>query len=162
MDAGTEAVVLFGKSWDLHVTEVLRATLEENLAMIRETVSYFKDAGRIVIYDAEHFFDGRKANGDYAISTLAAALDAGADRLVLCDTNGGCFPGEIADGVRSSLALAAGRAAVGIHTHDDSGMATANSVLAVAEGARHLQGTLVGFGERCGTPPSPPSSRASS
>jgi len=150
LEANTEAIVLFGKSWDLHVTEVIRATLEENLAMIRETVAFFKDAGKVVIYDAEHFFDGRKANGDYAMSTLAAALEAGADRIVLCDTNGGCFPSEIVDGVRASLSLSAGRAAVGIHTHDDSGMATANSVLAIAEGARHLQGTLVGFGERCG------------
>ncbi|MFA6504726.1 MAG: citramalate synthase [Treponemataceae bacterium] len=150
LDAGTEAVVLFGKSWDLHVTEVLRATLEENLAMIKDTVAFFKDAGKIVIYDAEHFFDGRKANNDYAMSTLRAALEAGADRLVLCDTNGGSFPDVIQDGVRATIALSAGRAAVGIHAHDDSGMATANSVLAIAEGARHLQGTLVGFGERCG------------
>jgi 2-isopropylmalate synthase len=150
MDAGTEAVVLFGKSWDLHVTEVLRATLEENLAMIRETIAYFKDAGKIVVYDAEHFFDGRKANPDYAMSTLAAALEAGADRLVLCDTNGGCFPDAISDGIAATVALSGGKASVGIHAHDDSGMATANSVLAVAAGARHVQGTLVGFGERCG------------
>lgn len=156
LQAGTEAIVLFGKSWDLHATEVLRVSLEENLAMIRETVAFFKDAGKTVIYDAEHFFDGWKANADYALSTLKAALEAGADRLVLCDTNGGTFPDKVQEGVAAAMALAAegGRTdpgrLVGIHAHDDAGMASANSVLAVASGARHVQGTLVGFGERCG------------
>lgn len=158
LDAGTEAVVLFGKSWDLHATEVLRVGLDENLAMIRDTVAFFKDAGRLVFYDAEHFFDGRRANADYALATLAAALEAGADRIVLCDTNGGSFPDRVQDGVRAALGLARelrGGAgceppAVGIHAHDDAGMASANSVMAVAAGARHVQGTLVGFGERCG------------
>ena len=156
LGAETEAVVLFGKSWDLHATEVLRVSLEENLAMIRETVAFFKDSGRTVIYDAEHFFDGRKANPDYAMATLEAALEAGADRIVLCDTNGGSYPGAIQDGVRAAMALALGRArgggpvAVGIHAHDDMGMAVANSLMAVEAGALHVQGTLVGFGERCG------------
>jgi len=95
LEANTEAVVLFGKSWDLHVNEVLRVSLKENLAMIRETISFFKDAGKFVIYDAEHFFDGLKANTDYALSTLRVALEAGADRIVLCDTNGGNFPDYI-------------------------------------------------------------------
>jgi 2-isopropylmalate synthase len=157
--ADTGAVVLFGKSWDLHATEVLRVSLEENLAMIRETVAFFKDSGRIVIYDAEHFFDGRKANPGYAMATLEAALEAGADRIVLCDTNGGSFPGAIQDGVKAAVALAAPHISrisgapasiVGIHAHDDAGMAIANSVLAVEAGAAHVQGTLVGFGERCG------------
>jgi len=170
LQANTPAIVLFGKSWDLHATEVLRVSLEENLAMIRETIAYFKDAGKTVIYDAEHFFDGWKANGDYAMATLQAALEAGADRLVLADTNGGTFPDVIQAGVRSVLALAASAVSakgtkkpddaaealgattsiVGIHTHDDAGMAVANSVMAVMAGARHVQGTLVGFGERCG------------
>jgi 2-isopropylmalate synthase len=156
LKAETEAIVLFGKSWDLHATEVLRVSLEENLAMIRETVAFFKEAGKTVIYDAEHFFDGRKANPDYAMATLEAALEAGADRIVLCDTNGGTFPGAIQDGVRVAIALAAGLrreggpVAVGIHAHDDMGMAVANSLLAVEAGAVHVQGTLVGFGERCG------------
>jgi len=154
LDANTGAVVLFGKSWDLHVTEVIRATLEENLAMIAETVAFFKEKGKTVIYDAEHFFDGWKANGDYALRTLGAALEAGADRIVLCDTNGGSFPDRVQAGVQAARELAAsagkGSVVVGIHAHDDSGMATANSVLAVASGARHVQGTLVGFGERCG------------
>jgi len=159
LQAGTEAVVLFGKSWDLHATEVLRVSLAENIAMIRETVAFCKDAGRTVIYAAEHFFDGRKANPGYAMATLEAALEAGADRIVLCDTNGGSFPGEIQDGVRAAMALALAYASrtpgglariVGIHAHDDMGMAVANSLLAVEAGAAHVQGTLVGFGERCG------------
>lgn len=157
LTANTEAIVLFGKSWDLHATEVLRVSLEENLAMIRETVAFFKDAGKIVIYDAEHFFDGRKANEAYAMQTLQAALEAGADRVVLCDTNGGCFPDYIQETVLAAKELSQPFAQklgmesiVGIHCHDDSGMATANSVMAIQSGARHLQGTLVGFGERCG------------
>jgi len=158
LSAGTEAIVLFGKSWDLHVTEVLRAGLDENLAMIRETISYFKDAGKILIYDAEHFFDGWKANPDYALATLGAAIEAGADRIVLCDTNGGSFPDFVQEGVRKVIDLTqkvstpnrSGPPMVGIHAHDDAGMASANSVLAVMAGARHVQGTLVGFGERCG------------
>ncbi|MCX7028371.1 MAG: citramalate synthase [Spirochaetes bacterium] len=155
--AETDAVVIFGKSWDLHTREVLRVSLEENLAMIGETVAFFKEAGKTVIYDAEHFFDGRKANPDYAMATLSAALDAGADRIVLCDTNGGSFPLAIQGGVRAAIALAAAKAEnrsapviVGIHAHDDMGLAVANTILAVEAGARHIQGTLVGSGERCG------------
>jgi len=173
LQAETDAVVLFGKSWDLHVTEVLRVSLEENLAMIRETIDFFKQQGKILIYDAEHYFDGWQANPEYALLTLKTALEAGADRLVLCDTNGGSFPDRIQEGVRQVInlieevggpaykefcagpgkGLAATEAAgylVGIHCHDDAGMATANSVMAVMSGARHVQGTLVGFGERCG------------
>lgn len=173
LQAETEAVVLFGKSWDLHATEVLKVSLEENLAMIRETIAFFKDAGKLVIYDAEHFFDGWKANPDYAMGTLQTALEAGADRIVLADTNGGSFPDTVQEGVRQAIVLAAHSTApalksllkgketedeilelagrlVGIHAHDDAGMASANSVMAVKAGARHVQGTLVGFGERCG------------
>ncbi len=155
--AGTDAITLFGKSWDLHAEEVLKVSLEENLAMIHDTVAFFKDAGKSVIFDAEHYFDGLKANHDYALGTLRAALTAGADRLVLCDTNGGGFPDYIQEAVKEAVALAASEtgsgkkpALIGIHTHNDSGMAEANSVMAVKAGARHVQGTLVGFGERCG------------
>ncbi|MDR2518501.1 MAG: citramalate synthase [Spirochaetaceae bacterium] len=146
LDTGAEAVAVFGKSWDFHVTEVLGASLEENLAMIAETIAYLKERGRIVLYDGEHFFDGWKANPSYALKTLEAALDAGADRIVLCDTNGGNFPDTISEGV----CAAKGLGAVGIHAHNDADMASACSIAAVQAGARHVQGTLLGFGERCG------------
>ncbi|WP_041611721.1 citramalate synthase [Treponema primitia] len=149
LDANTPGVVFFGKSWDLHVTEVLRVSLEENIAMIAETAAFLKAHGKTVIYDAEHFFDGWLANSEYALSTVKAALDAGADRIVLCDTNGGCFPDTIADGVRAVAEKVPGTI-LGIHTHDDSGFASANAAAAVKAGCRHVQGTLVGFGERCG------------
>jgi 2-isopropylmalate synthase len=151
LEAGTEAVVIFGKSWDLHVTEVLRVSLEENLAMIAETVAFLREKGRRVFYDAEHFFDGWLANSVYAISSLKAALDAGAERIVLCDTNGGSFPDTIGAGTGAAI-QSTGEAAVpfGIHAHNDCGCAVANTILAVKAGCRHVQGTLVGFGERCG------------
>jgi 2-isopropylmalate synthase len=151
--ATTPAVAVFGKSWDLHVREVLRAGLEENIAMIAETAAFLKAGGKMLIYDAEHFFDGYLANPAYALATVRAALEAGADRVVLCDTNGGCFPDTIAAGIKAAADLAAGLgsgALIGIHAHDDSGFAVANAVEAVRSGARHVQGTLVGFGERCG------------
>ncbi len=146
--ANTACVCIFGKSWDIHVTDILRAELAENLAMIRDTVRYMKQNGKEVIYDAEHFFDGYRANPAYALDTLKAAYESGADCLCLCDTNGGSFP----DFVQSVTKLVKERfpVAVGIHAHDDAGMAAANSVLAVESGATHVQGTLVGFGERCG------------
>ena len=146
--AGTSTVVIFGKSWDLHVVEVLRATHEENLAMIADTISFFKDKGKEVIYDAEHFFDGYRHNRDYALASIAAAAEAGADCIVLCDTNGGSFPDLIMTGVQEILRIHGGR--IGIHAHNDAGMAVANSIMAVKSGACHVQGTLVGFGERCG------------
>ncbi len=159
LSANTDAVAIFGKSWDLHATEVLRVSLEENLAMIADTIAFFKDAGKTVFYDAEHWFDGLKANHDYAMRTLQAALEAGADRLVLCDTNGGSFPSDIQASVQEAIELVArfggpgaedpGRL-IGLHLHDDSGMATAGSIVGIQAGARHLQGTLIGFGERCG------------
>jgi 2-isopropylmalate synthase len=139
---------IFGKSWDLHVREALRTTPEENLAMIADSVRYLKKKGREVVYDAEHFFDGYKANPDYALQTLAAAAEAGADVLVLCDTNGGTMPfevGEITAAVRKATT-----GPIGIHAHNDAGVAVANSLIAVNNGATHVQGTMNGYGERTG------------
>jgi 2-isopropylmalate synthase len=147
LKAGTGAVAIFGKSWNLHVTEVLRVELEENLAMIADTVAFLKAGGRTVIYDAEHFFDGLAADADYALKTVETALAAGADRVVLCDTNGGAFPDSIAAGVSAALRLGG---KIGIHAHNDMGLAVANALAAVGAGCRHVQGTLAGFGERCG------------
>jgi len=149
LDAGTEGIVIFGKSWDLHVNEVLQVPPEENLAMISETVAFLKSEGRLVLYDAEHFFDGWTANSTYAMSTIKAALDAGADRIVLCDTNGGTFPDKIAAAVKE-IKNAFPNASLGIHAHNDCGLAIADSIAAVQAGCNHVQGTLVGFGERCG------------
>lgn len=146
--AETPAVTVFGKSWDFHATDILRATLEENLDMIFDTVRYLTDCGKEVIFDAEHFFDGYKNNPDYAIKAIRTAEEAGAAAVCLCDTNGGCFPDEIEKIVRA--AVNALSIPVGIHTHDDAGMAVANSVTAVLCGATQVQGTLIGFGERCG------------
>jgi 2-isopropylmalate synthase len=149
LDAGTEGVAIFGKSWDLHVNEVLRAGPEENIAMIAETVAFLKAQGRRVLYDAEHFFDGWAANPAYALSTLKAARDAGADLIVLCDTNGGAFPDAVIAGVKAVKDYIPG-APLGIHAHNDSGLAIANTIGAVQSGCVHVQGTLAGFGERCG------------
>jgi 2-isopropylmalate synthase len=148
LTAGTPVVTIFGKSWDLHVTHVIKTTLEENLSMISDTVAFFKEKGKEVIYDAEHFFDGYKANPQYAMDTLKAAADGGADCLVLCDTNGGCFPSEILEITRR--VTEAFKLRIGIHAHNDSGMAVANSIMAVEAGATHVQGTYIGYGERCG------------
>ena len=150
VEAGTSVLVIFGKSWDLHVTEVLKTTLEENLRMIRDTVAHAKKHAERVVYDAEHFYDGYRANAAYALATLDAAAEAGADVLCLCDTNGGRFPEEIADATKVVRDRIEGRVAVGVHTHNDSGLAVANSLAAVRAGATHVQGTLIGFGERCG------------
>jgi 2-isopropylmalate synthase len=154
LEAETETLVIFGKSWDLQVKEVLGVSLEENRAMIAETLAFLKAKGRTVIYDAEHFFDGWRANPEYALISVQEALDAGADRIVLCDTNGGNFPDCIARGTAAVLALRrAGEERaplVGIHAHNDADMASACSLAAVQAGCRHVQGTLLGFGERCG------------
>jgi len=148
LEAGTPAVVIVGKSWDLHVREVLRASLEQNLDMVRDTIAFFKNAGREVIYDAEHFFDGYCENAEFAQATLRAAEEAGADIIVLCDTNGGSLPQDVQEvTARVSQELTT---PLGIHAHNDSGLAVANSLAAVAAGAVHVQGTLNGFGERCG------------
>jgi 2-isopropylmalate synthase len=141
-------VTIVGKTSDFHVAEVLRVSLEENLAMIRETIAYFREMGREVIYDAEHFFDGWKANADYARKTIQAAVEGGAMLVVMCDTNGGSMPEEVAALTRE--AAAAVDIPLGIHTHNDCDLAVANSLAAIAAGAVHVQGTINGLGERCG------------
>jgi len=146
--AETPAVSLFGKSWTLHVRHVLETTPEENLAMIAESVGWLKGRGKEVIYDAEHFFDGYRADPAYALSTLRAAAQAGADWIVLCDTNGGSLPGWVADvtaDVRRALPTP-----LGIHSHNDGELAVANALAAVEAGCRQVQGTINGYGERCG------------
>jgi len=148
LKAETDAVCIFGKSWDFHVTEVLRAALDENLEMIRDTIAFFKARGKEALFDAEHFFDGYKNNPEYAMAALKAAEKGGADALILCDTNGGCFPSEISEIVKK--VVAAFTLPIGIHTHNDCEMAVANSIMAVEAGATHVQGTFTGFGERCG------------
>lgn len=148
LSAGTPAVSLVGKAWDKQVTQVLGAKLDENLQMIRETVAFFKQAHKEVIFDAEHFFDGYKQNPDYALAAIKTACAAGADSVALCDTNGGCFPEEIARITRA--AVEAVTCPVGIHCHNDMGCAVANTLLAVEAGATQVQGTFTGIGERCG------------
>lgn len=146
--AGTDVVTLFGKSWDFHVTDIIRTSLPENLDMIRESIAYFKELGKEVIYDAEHFYDGYRHNPEYAMQTLEAAYEGGADALVLCDTNGGAFPSEIYE--ITKLVCDKYDVSIGIHAHNDSGVGVANSIMAVEAGADHVQGTFIGFGERCG------------
>lgn len=146
--AETETVTIFGKSWNLHVQQVLCCSLEQNLALIEDSVAYLVARGREVIYDAEHFFDGYGADPEYALSTLLAAERGGARIVVLCDTNGGAMPSEvfrITGQMRDRLGVP-----LGIHTHDDTGVAVANTLLAVEAGAVHIQGTINGYGERCG------------
>lgn len=149
LKADTGVVAIFGKAWDFHVTEVLKTTLEENLLMIKETLSFFKDLNKEVIFDAEHFFDGYKANPEYALEALKAAIEGGADCLVLCDTNGGSFPFEIYE-ITQRVKEEFKDIDIGIHCHNDTGMAVANSIMAVKAGAVQVQGTFNGFGERCG------------
>lgn len=148
IEAETPVVTIYGKTSMLHVKEVLRCTPDENLAMIADTVRFLKAHGKIVIYDAEHCFDGYKLDGDYAVRTWQAAQEAGADMVVLCDTNGGCLPGEVADITR--LAVNGLRCRVGIHTHDDIGVGVANALAGVEAGAVQVQGTINGYGERTG------------
>ncbi|HIK06445.1 MAG TPA: citramalate synthase [Trichormus sp. M33_DOE_039] len=177
LTAGTRWVTIFGKSWDLHVTSGLKTTLDENLAMIRDTIEFFRSQGRRVIYDAEHWFDGYKHNQDYALQTLKVAMTAGAEWLVLCDTNGGTLPHEVSQSVQdvvkatgdwglrtgdwglgtgkdSSQSLVPNHQSpipqIGIHTHNDSDTAVANALAAVMAGATMVQGTINGYGERCG------------
>jgi 2-isopropylmalate synthase len=146
--AGTPACTVVGKTSTLHVTEVVRTTLDENLRMIEESVAFLRAAGREVIYDAEHFFDGYRADAVYALETLKAAKRGGARVLVLCETNGGGLPWDVQEVVKRVQAELAHP--LGIHAHDDSGCGVANSLAAVLGGARHVQGTINGFGERCG------------
>ncbi len=148
LEAGTPVVTIFGKTWLLHVKEVLRTSPDENLAMIGDTVRVLKDHGRLVLYDAEHAFDGFKDDSEYALATFWAAEKAGADIVVLCDTNGGSLPKEIADITATARGKLSAR--VGIHTHDDTGLGVANALAAVQAGATHVQGTINGYGERTG------------
>lgn len=146
--AETPAVAIFGKSWLLHVREVLRIEPEENLALIEDSVSYLKSHGREVIYDAEHFFDGFADDPEYALATLASAARGGADWIVLCDTNGGTLPDDAMKTVAKACEAIA--VPIGVHIHNDCGMAAAISVMAVKQGVRQIQGTINGYGERCG------------
>lgn len=156
--AGTRWVTIFGKSWDLHVTAGLNTTLDENLAMIQDTIEYLQSQGRRVIYDAEHWFDGYKHNPEYALKTLKTALNAGAEWLVLCDTNGGTLPHQVGQIVRDVVErMGSGEESnqfpipqLGIHTHNDSETAVANALAGVMEGVQMVQGTINGYGERCG------------
>ena len=160
VEADTPVVTLVGKSSTLHVEKVLETTPRENLAMIGDSVAYFKERGKEVVYDAEHFFDGYKLDAAYALATLTAAARAGADCLVLCDTNGGSLPDEVAavvQVVRQHLAQEGfdvgtpdARLTLGIHTHNDGALAVANAIAAVRAGCNHVQGTINGYGERCG------------
>ncbi|RYD60210.1 MAG: citramalate synthase, partial [Verrucomicrobiaceae bacterium] len=148
LDAKTPAVTIVGKTWPLHVTEIFQVSLEENLSMIADTVAYLKKHGREVLYDAEHFFDSFREDPEYSLKTIKAAYEAGADLVVLCDTNGGSLPEQIENATRAAVE-ATGRP-VGIHTHDDSGFGVANALAAIRGGAVQVQGTINGYGERVG------------
>ena len=148
-ESGADAACIFGKSWDVHVTKALGITLDENLELVSGSVAYLKQNLERVMFDAEHFFDGYQANPDYAIEVLKAAVDGGADVLVLCDTNGGSVPSRVFDVVREVVAQFPDTI-IGIHAHNDSELAVSNSVAAVQAGARQVQGTINGIGERCG------------
>lgn len=148
LDAETSTITLFGKSWQLHVTEALGISLPKNLELIADSIEYLRSRGRRVFYDAEHFFDGYKANPDYALETVRRAVDSGAERIILCDTNGGTMPWEIRDicaAVRRECCVP-----LGIHAHNDTEMAVANSLVAIEAGIQQVQGTVNGIGERCG------------
>jgi 2-isopropylmalate synthase len=148
LDAKTPVVTIVGKTWPLHVTEVFNVSLEENLAMISDTVRHLKANGREVVYDAEHFFDSFREDEAYSLATIKAAIDAGADLVVLCDTNGGSLPGFVAE--VTARAIAHLGVPVGIHTHNDSGLGVANALAAIQAGASQVQGTINGYGERVG------------
>ncbi|MGD8192447.1 citramalate synthase [Brevibacillus ginsengisoli] len=148
LNSGVQVAAIFGKSWDLHVTEALKTTLEENLRMVRDSVTYLRECGLTVLFLAEHFFDGYKQNPIYALRVLEAAEEAGADWIVLCDTNGGSLPHEVYEivtAIRSSVQVP-----LGIHSHNDGELAVANALMAVRAGATQVQGTINGIGERCG------------
>lgn len=149
LNANTQTVAIFGKSWDMHVTKILNATLEENLELVYDTLHFFKSKGKEVIFDAEHFFDGYKANPNYAMKVLEVAVKAKADVLCLCETNGGCMPEEVYS-ITKKVVERFPQIRIGIHCHNDVGCAVASSMLAVAAGATHVQGTFIGIGERCG------------
>jgi len=148
LEASTEVVTIFGKTWDFHVKEALRCSLDENLKIIHDSISYLKKMVSLVFFDAEHFFDGYRRNPEYALKCIKVAEEAGADRIILCDTNGGSLPFQISEvvrAVRSSI-----KTPLGIHAHNDSDCAVANSIAAIKEGAIQVQGTVNGLGERCG------------
>lgn len=149
LEADTPVVTIFGKSWEMQVTEILRTTVEENQAMILETVAYLAKHGREVVYDAEHFFDGYKDSPEHALATLKAAAEGGAACLVLCDTNGGTLPSEIA-AICAAVRVHLPGCSIGIHTHNDSELGVANAIAAVDAGVTHVQGTINGYGERTG------------
>ncbi len=148
LDVETETVTIFGKSWDLHVTHVLKTTLPENLKMIEDSVAYLKSQGREVIYDAEHFFDGYQHHHDYALKTLRAAVEGGADLIVLCDTNGGTLPDQV-EKIYQAVEKQV-KTTLGVHFHNDSGLGVANSILCAQLGTQQIQGTFNSYGERCG------------
>jgi len=148
LDAGTDHVAIVGKTWDLHVRDALRVSLDTNLAMIASTISHLKKVGKTVFFDAEHFYDGYRLNSDYALAVIGTARDAGADVIVLCDTNGGTMPFEIYE-ITRAVHKSTG-AKLGIHTHNDTELAVANTLMAVKAGCVHVQGTINGYGERCG------------
>ena len=148
VDSCPDGVTIFGKSWDFHVRKGLRCSLKENLRIIKETSGYLKGKCPLVFFDAEHFFDGFRANREFALATLKAAVDGGADRIVLCDTNGGSLPvfvSEVVKEVKKHIT-----AGLGIHCHNDGDLAVANSISAVSAGASQVHGTINGIGERCG------------
>ncbi len=147
-NVSVKTVAIFGKSWDLHVREILNTTLEENLKMISDTISYLTECGKDVFFDAEHFFDGYKANPGYALKTILTAKEAGAKYIVLCDTNGGCFPYEISK--ITEVVTKFINVPIGIHCHNDTECAVANSIAAIKSGAIQIQGSFIGIGERCG------------
>ncbi|MDR3270085.1 MAG: citramalate synthase [Peptococcaceae bacterium] len=149
LSSGAQVITIFGKAWDLHVAEVLKTTLKENLRIIRDSIRFLTRQGRRVFFDAEHFFDAWKDHPGYALSCVQTAVEAGADALVLCDTNGGALPEEIKAGV-AAVKARWGDIEIGIHAHNDGGLAVANTLAAVEAGARQIQGTWNGFGERCG------------
>ncbi|MBN2404736.1 MAG: citramalate synthase [Coriobacteriia bacterium] len=148
LDTGCQALCIFGKAWNVHVTETLRTTLEENLAMVADSVTFLKAQGRTVFFDAEHFFDGYKADPSYAVAVCRAAAEAGADAVVMCDTNGGTLPHEVARIVAEMTATL--DVPLGVHAHNDAACAVANSLVAVDAGCVHVQGTMNGYGERAG------------
>ena len=147
--ANTPVCTVVGKSWELHVTDILKTTPQENLRMIEASLAYLKSKGKEIIYDAEHFFDGYQANPEYAVETLQAAVQGGAEMIVLCDTNGGALPWDVARVVHDVVTRLP-EVAIGIHTHNDVECGVANTLAAVQEGAVHVQGTINGYGERCG------------
>ena len=149
LEANVPNITIFGKTWDLHVKEALQISLDENLELIYDSVSFLKTKADKIFYDAEHFFDGFKANPEYALKTIKAAKDAGANAVILCETNGGAMPDFVADTV-SVIKRELGETIIGIHSHNDSELAVANALMAVKSGARHVQGTINGYGERCG------------